>query len=525
MAGVTPDSVIRLLIDVPIDKGYKNTIWFDNAEQQTNYFINKTTACVMNQSMYVRVSEGRLRINVNADTIRKANYIMFQNHNYLNKWFYAFIDEPVYINDNCCEVNFTIDVVQTWLFDHLVLTSYVLREHTETDNRGDNIQPENVELGEYMTSYESGTGLMNDYFIIVFSAEPVPEVWHTERGIVGGIYTGLYANIFGMNDLTVLHNYLDRLVETNNQDSVVSIKMFPADFCRRDAQTDKPVFKEVYAIANINNLGGYYPRNKKLLTYPYNLLNVYTGDGNSRTYRYEFFNTLVTPDTDTPQCHFVIKSCFASSEELILQPVGYLGYSGANISESLNLGNFPQCAFLIDTYRAWLAQNKTSLFTKGLISTASAIGGALTLNPASFSTGTLGIVNLISNMVDAQNQPTISKGSQSGTISVANRDQDFHFACRNIMPEFARKIDDYFDMFGYAINEVKVPNRSSRPCWNYVQTVNCNLRGNVSSAILNELKNIYDAGITFWKLGANNNDTLVGMYKNIDGTPRDNSPV
>jgi hypothetical protein len=80
--------------------------------------------------------------------------MMFQNTAFGNKWFYAFIKGVEYINNSATEVEYEIDVMQTWYFDYDVGESFVEREHSETDDVGDNIVPENVETGELISVAE-----------------------------------------------------------------------------------------------------------------------------------------------------------------------------------------------------------------------------------------------------------------------------------------------------------------------------------------------------------------------------------
>ena len=82
-----------------------------------------------------------------------------------------------------------------------------------------------------------------------------------------------------------------------------------------------------------------------------------------------------------------------------------------------------------------------------------------------------------------------------------------------ITREFAVKIDDYFNRYGYQTNNVKVPNRNSRPHWNYVKTVGCSIKGSIPADDKSLICRIYDNGITFWKNGSE-----VGDYS-LDNSP------
>jgi hypothetical protein len=69
---------------------------------------------------------------------------------------------------------------------------------------------------------------------------------------------------------------------------------------------------------------------------------------------------------------------------------------------------------------------------------------------------------------------------------------------KQIKAEYIKKLEDYFGMFGYKVNEVKLPNFHTREHFNFIQTVDCNISGNFNNDDLQELKNIFDNGITLW---------------------------
>ena len=62
----------------------------------------------------------------------------------------------------------------------------------------------------------------------------------------------------------------------------------------------------------------------------------------------------------------------------------------------------------------------------------------------------------------------------------------------------ARVIDNYFTMYGYKVNRLKVPNIYGRENWNYVKTIGANIEGDIPEEDINELKNIFNAGVTLW---------------------------
>lgn len=72
------------------------------------------------------------------------------------------------------------------------------------------------------------------------------------------------------------------------------------------------------------------------------------------------------------------------------------------------------------------------------------------------------------------------------------------FTRYTIKSQFAKRIDKFFDMYGYLTNEVKVPNLNNRPNWNYVKTIGANIIADIPQNDLQTLKNLFDNGITLW---------------------------
>ena len=256
-----------------------------------------------------------------------------------------------------------------------------------------------------------------------------------------------------------------------------------------------------------------------------------------------------------------------SSPECVLYPLDYRGVA-KYYDHALVLTGYPTVPWIGDTYKAYMAMNRNQIenavFTQGangLMNTVSAfLGGAMTVNNAAdmlqsakydaanrglypkevsqvtktglrqqamggiFSAiGTAGtsIVDFMTSvwqveakLKDVSNIPP-NVGGLSGAGSVTNAlarfDYSTYYMC--VKPEYAEIVDKFFDMFGYNTCTVKVPNTHSRPHWNYVKTIGCEIQGFLPQEAANIIKAVYDKGVTFWK-----NGDEVGNYT-LDNSP------
>lgn len=122
---IQPQSDLRLL-KVPFTIDNKNQLTFANKNSQTSYFLSLSHLEINNIS-YQR-KDSIIRYPAHIDSIMQYNYCMYQNENYTNKWFYAYITGMRYINDGMTEILIQTDVYQTWQFDITFKESFVERE-------------------------------------------------------------------------------------------------------------------------------------------------------------------------------------------------------------------------------------------------------------------------------------------------------------------------------------------------------------------------------------------------------------
>ena len=126
-------------------------------------------------------------------------------------------------------------------------------------------------------------------------------------------------------------------------------------------------------------------------------------------------------------------------------------------------------------YTNWLTQNSINVLGQTITSddiniassALSAIGGTVG-NVAGGNYGgavMAGVSGLqgIANSVMQQKQhnmipPTISGQLNSADVNVASGNNTFHFYKMSVKAEYAKIIDDYFTMYGYKANSVKIPN-------------------------------------------------------------------
>ena len=98
-------------------------------------------------------------------------------------------------------------------------------------------------------------------------------------------------------------------------------------------------------------------------------------------------------------------------------------------------------------------------------------------------------------------------------LTAANKN-GFYFYKMSIKKEMAESIDKYFSMYGYKVNIVKIPNLTGRTNWNFVKTIGANIEGLIPEFYLDEIKSMFDAGITLWHnpstfLDYSQNNTIV----------------
>lgn len=78
--------------------------------------------------------------------------------------------------------------------------------------------------------------------------------------------------------------------------------------------------------------------------------------------------------------------------------------------------------------------------------------------------------------------------------------------------EYIDKLNQIWNMRGYATNTIDYPNLHSKFLWNYIQTVKCNISGDgIDPSDLEKIKRVFDNGITLW------HDKHIGDYSRNNG--------
>lgn len=523
-----PSSTIYLCAVRGLDNTYTHQIYFATPAEQQSYFAGKVTKTF---SEYLTVRKNKdgackssVRVNANIDDLYGCNYMYYQNANHGTRYFYCFITNLVYINEGTTEIEFETDVCQTWRLSCSLLPSYIVRQHSETDNIGDNVIPENFTTNDYLSVQldDPLSESLNSWGYLLASSTPINDDLSPRGKPHNGIYQGLYFYYFPKEDWKTLNNFLD-VAEEESGESVVFIacvpeftvsKMFDVVQAGIVEQTDFPAWEVITLDPDRpDDYSGF--KNNKMYTYPYYKLSVTNHSGDVADYAIEDFDNILSPVV------FQLYGDLSANPSLTLYPANYKGIN-ANLDEGISINSFPQCAFNNDTFKMWLAKNQfttAASIAGGAVSIAGGIAASATGVGAMAGMGMVGggvmaIFNAINQTRNASMSPNSAHiGNVKANLLTAIGLNKFEFYIRHIRPDYAKAIDSYFTLYGYAMNKIGVPKINCRKAFTYVQTVDCNLEGYAPADDMRRLKQMFNDGVTFWKP-----DAPIGNY-NLDNSP------
>lgn len=124
------------------------------------------------------------------------------------------------------------------------------------------------------------------------------------------------------------------------------------------------------------------------------------------------------------------------------------------------------------------------------------VGGAITSGVAAVSS----IFSASREITSAFNSKVATKGNQSDTNSISSENCKFRLVDCSPLYHECGPIDDFLDLYGYAINEWgKISTwKDTRSKWNYLQTVDCNIKVNAPAPEAASIRGMFNAGVTIW---------------------------
>lgn len=358
---ITPDTNIKLL-KCPLTLSNKNQITFANKTAQYNYF-NSLPSLEIEECSYQR-KDDIIRYPAHIDTIIEYNYVMYQNSNYDDKWFYAYIENMEYDNDGLTNITIKTDVYQTWQFDIDFKDSFVEREHVNSDLIGEHLVEENLDVGVPVCVATQEDVALSAFNYVAIMSNYDPEKNKQFSGITirnKGVF-GNEVFLVNMNPISNLENllaFISKANETGHIEDVKDIFIIPSALVD-PANIEEVKFRwgndtldgKVYKFSSFsdtvnefetnvefqNTFNGYTPKNNKCFIYPYNYLTISNNSGNINMYRYEFFGDLGTSGNAT----FKTELAFSLGVSGRIVPTNYKGMEQAD-DEAVPLAKFPTC--------------------------------------------------------------------------------------------------------------------------------------------------------------------------------------
>lgn len=519
---VVPTSKIILLKN-PIEIDYMNELTFSSKEAQYNYFhglskLECDNATYQRKEGVIRFPTDPTMEGTTYDDLIQYNYCMYQNDKWSNKWFYAFIKNITFDNTGMSYIEIETDVWQSWCFDITLKNSFVEREHVNDDTIGHHTIPENLELGDLVVSSKiEELNDTTDFKICIALTEINPSITIPSAGqSINKLYNGVYSGVYyiACESSTDATNIIKMYDELGKADAIYSIFMIPNIFC--ELQTHSWSYDNITATVRYiaystesTNLGytyidiptsidGYEPKNNKLYTYPYCYCNATNNSGITIPFRYED-STFVDDQTNLKGLMFMLEGSINAGLSIKAIPMNYKNV-GENYNYGIMLGKFPVCSWSTDVYTNWLTQNGTNTVINAVGNLIPNVASASMGNVGGFTGSITGVFNAIHQFRIAELTPDQARGNvNGGDINFAySSSGGFTLYNMTIKEEYAKVIDNYFSMFGYKVNSVKVPNITGRTYWNYVKTIGCNIIGDIPQNDLEKIKQMFNNGVTFW---------------------------
>ena len=412
---IQPDTDLYLL-KCPLESDQRNQLTFSTRTAQNNYFKSLPKVLLENYS-YQR-KDNYIRVPQHIDDIIGYNYVMYQNKNYTNRWFYAFITHMEYVNDQCTNVYIKTDVYQTWSMDISVKASYIEREHVNDDTVGANTIPEGLDTGEYIcndvldfiygdpdtVSLPAGAGdFMVCAQVTTLKFNDTTYLEPPRYNIVNSIPQGCNVIAWPLaSGLGALYTLTGMYDSAGKGEGIVSMFIVPKDITPswhlyvghgslsgNDQYYMPADTKNATVISGRDGLGhtldslqvpinstlnGYTPKNNKLKVAPYNYFTISNNNGTDIEFYYEDFS-------GTPE--FYVQGSFEQGCDIAMVPENSkrtIGNGkGTGWTEGITAGRLPQVSWLSDYYLNWQAKNgKNIAIQTGLQAAGMALG---ILNP------------------------------------------------------------------------------------------------------------------------------------------------
>lgn len=534
MAVITPQSDVYLL-KVPLEIDNENQLTFANATAQHTYF-NSLPKKGYDDFTYIR-KDGVLRIPDLVDNLYSYNYVMYRNDAYSNKWFYAYITSMEYVNDNVTDVSIATDTWQTWQFDLNYKRTFVEREHVNDDTFGLHTIPENLEYGPMTCvsrTFVKPDGNVKDYQGTTYQGVDGQEViCFLVSGWVPALkpsnwvpananaFSGLA--MFAVRDITAAAVVIKAYQQNQTDNEIASIFMAPIKLFNQGYFEQKTIVIDgvsatIYIIteSELSAYGltklkdnrvnvtmpttldyDYQPHNNKMLCFPYNYFYVSNNVGEIQDYHYEDFRNVTQNGARFDMYGALSQGCAIKLIPYSYNPQGIENVTYAT-EYAVNARKYPVCAWSSDSYTNWLTQNSINTGVGMASAVATGLAGLAMGNPFALVSSGISIANSIGNVLQVSKLPDRAKGDMNMGDFAEGTKETYTICKTTIRTEYAKVIDSYFDRFGYKVNETKLPNVTGRRNWNYVKTIDCYIEADIPQEDLQQIKDMFNKGITFW---------------------------
>lgn len=379
----------------------------------------------------------------------------------------------------------------------------------------------------------------------------------------GAIYSGVYSGVsfIEFSSASACNNTILAIGAVGYAQNIVGIWMAPAAPKEGDKATPVAVTTSISVSGEtFETEGGTYTiRNKKLLNSQFTYIKGTSDSGEEMLWKPEFVGGVGFTGTFNGQ----VSICYTPNFSMVFTP-NYMGWKGANVATmeyALPFSQQVQCVWsgtgwLGDTIKSGLKLAAMMALTAGA---AGAVGGAVAsatetggsviaaggagstihysgieatrqmatlgsqISPfGAGSAGTIplnqftpvslppsanlapGAVSQISHMASMlpAHQP-VAKGVFIGDeMAFAMGLHGFQFRRMCAAKDELEKLDTFFDMFGYQVNKVKMPNLHARQSWDYVKLSSPCIYGSVPVEGMAIIKSAFSKGIRLWHVNA-----------------------